>query len=38
MEDARHEAEALLARGAGDGVIGLVRGTWATRFGLADVG
>jgi ATP-dependent DNA helicase RecG len=38
MEDARQEAEELLARGGADLVVAVVRGTWATRFGLADVG
>jgi ATP-dependent DNA helicase RecG len=38
MEDARREAEALLARGSAERLVALVRGMWATRFGLADVG
>ena len=39
MDDARREAEALLAGGAGaEPVVSVVRSTWASRFGLADVG
>jgi ATP-dependent DNA helicase RecG len=38
MEDARREAEAFLAGEPADRLVGLVRGTWAARFGLAEVG
>ena len=38
VEDTRREAREVLAGGGADGVVALVRGTWAARFGLADVG
>jgi ATP-dependent DNA helicase RecG len=38
MDEARREAEALVAGDGADRVITVVRNTWAARFGLADVG
>ncbi len=38
MDEARREAEAILAAGSSGRLVALVRETWGARFGLADVG
>ncbi|MGE5358356.1 MAG: ATP-dependent DNA helicase RecG [Bacteroidales bacterium] len=38
MMEARRRAEWLLATGTHEHLVAIVRGTWATRFGLADIG